>query len=448
MFRKNFKLHVVIRILILSLTITVLFYLILNSNKIATSIILLLLIIYQIYSLVHFVDKTNRDLARFLNAIEYSDFSQTFADNSFGSSFNKLNESFNRVIEKFRSARSEKEEHLRYLETVMQHVAVGLIAYDQNGDIQFINNAAKRVLNVPNIPNITGLHKLGNNFVEALFSIKSGDRKTLKIIEENDIIQLVISAIEFKLRDKRYTLVSLQNIQSELEEKEMEAWQQLIRVLTHEIMNSITPISSLASTMKQILKHDDLKGKYLDEETMGDVSSAVNAIERRSEGLIHFVNSYRNLTKIPKPNFQIFPIHTLFQRIRKLLEHDLKKRQISFHVSVKPETLEITADPELIEQVILNLIINAEQALTEISEPKISLSAQLDEKGRVLIKIIDNGPGITEEVMEKIFIPFFTTKKSGSGIGLSLARQIMRSHRGSIRVTSNPNVETVFTLRF
>lgn len=448
MFKKNFKLLIVIRVLILSLTITLVFYLVLNTDKIATSVVVFLLIIYQIYSLIYFVDKTNRDLARFLNAIEYSDFSQTFIDHSFGSSFKKLNESFNRVIEKFQKTRSEKEEHLRYLETVMQHVAVGLIAYDQNGEVQFINNAAKRLLNVPNIPSIVRLHKVGKNFVETLFSIKSGDRRTLKVIEENDIIQLVISAIEFKLRDKRYTLVSLQNIQSELEEKEMEAWQQLIRVLTHEIMNSITPISSLASTMKQILNSDNSEGKFLDEETMGDINNAVSAIERRSEGLIHFVDSYRNLTKIPKPNFQIYSVKSLFMRINKLLENDLKNKKINFQMSVKPESLEITADTELIEQVILNLIINSEQALGKINNPEISLMANLDERGRVLIKIADNGPGIPVDVEEKIFIPFFTTKKSGSGIGLSLARQVMRSHRGSIRVSSKPYEETVFTLRF
>jgi nitrogen fixation/metabolism regulation signal transduction histidine kinase len=425
-----------------------LFYLILNTNKIATIIVISLVIVYQIYALITYTEKTNKELSRFLNAIEYSDFSQTFSKGSPGSSFKELSEAFNNVIEKFQKSRGETEEHVRYLETVVQHVGVGLIAYDQNGSIQFINNAAKRLLNVPNVPNIVGLNKVGKEFVITLFNIKAGDKITLKLTDEDDIIQLVMNATEFKLRDKKFTLVSLQNIQSELEEKETEAWQQLIRVLTHEIMNSITPISSLASTVNQILASDKEQGKFLDEETMEDVNTAMSTIQRRSEGLIHFVDTYRSLTKIPNPNFEIFQVMQLFRRVKKLMEKELKENNIELAMSVKPESLELTADPELIEQVIINLIINAKHALEGRPNPRISITSYLDEKGKVVIKVSDNGPGIPKETMEKIFIPFFTTKKNGSGIGLSLAKQIMRLHRGAIRVASTPDVETSFTLRF
>ncbi len=284
--------------------------------------------------------------------------------------------------------------------------------------------------------------------MEKLFALKAGEKETIKLVDENDFIQLIIYATEFKLRDQRYLLVSLQNIQSELEEKEMEAWQQLIRVLTHEIMNSITPISSLASTVQTILKNNLEEQTNLDSETFDDINSAVNTIQKRSEGLIHFVNSYRNLTKIPKPNFQIFQIISLFNRINNLMGSELKKLGINFHVSLNPKSLELTADPEMIEQVIINLIINAKQSLESKEDAEINLIASLDERGKILIRVIDNGPGIPEEVLEKIFIPFYSTKKNGSGIGLSLSRQIMRVHGGNIRVTSKPNEETVFTLRF
>lgn len=445
---KNFRINIVIRTLLISLTLTAFFYMLFYTGKIATISVIAIIFVYQVYSLISYVERTNRDLARFLGAIEYSDFSQSFINDSLGSSFKELNKSFNRIIEKFQKSRSENEEHLRYLETVMQHVGVGLIAFDQNGNIEFMNNASKKLLAVPVVPNIVALNKVGNNFVSTLFSMRAGDKKTVKLVEEDDIIQLIIYATEFKLRDKKITLVSLQNIQSELEEKETEAWQQLIRVLTHEIMNSITPISSLASTVSEILPSYKKETTSLDEETMQDVNDAVSTIKRRSEGLIHFVNSYRNLTKIPKPNFQIFQLSQLFSRVKKLMQNEMKENKINFITSIKPETLELTADPELIEQVIINLIINSEHALIETENPEINLLSYLDEKGKVVIKVTDNGPGIPDDIMEKIFVPFFTTKKNGSGIGLSLAKQIIRQHRGSIRVSSKPNEGTSFILRF
>lgn len=441
---KNFRLNIILRIIVLGISITLLFYLVLSTSLYASIVVLTLIIIYQIYSLIYYVEKTNRDLARFLSAIEYSDFARTFIDNSLGSSFKELYQSFNNVILKFQNTRNEKEEHLRYLETVMQHVGIGLISYNQNGEVQFINNAAKRLLNITHLNNISSLGKISQTLTEKLFNLKTGIKETVRIVDENDFIQLLIYATEFKLRDQRYILVSLQNIQSELEEKEMEAWQQLIRVLTHEIMNSITPISSLAATVQSILKTSTLD----DPESLSDIDNAVNTIQKRSEGLIHFVNNYRNLTKIPKPNFQIVPITSLFERIDKLMGKELKDAGIRFNFSVNPQTLEITADPELIEQVIINLLINARQSLEAKDSGEINLAACLDERGKILIRVTDNGPGIPEDVLEKIFIPFYSTKKNGSGIGLSLSRQIIRAHGGNIRVTSKPDEETIFTLRF
>ncbi len=445
---KNFRLNIIFRIIVLGISITLLFYLIFYTNLYASVVVLSLIIIYQVYSLIYYVEKTNRDLTRFLSSIEHSDFSQTFIDTSLGSSFKGLYKSFNNVILKFQNTRSEKEEHLRYLETVMQHVGVGLISYNQNGEVQFINNAAKRLLKVTYLNNISTLSKSSKNLTEKLFSLQAGEREAVKIVDENDFIQLIIYATEFKLRDQRYILVSLQNIQSELEEKEMEAWQQLIRVLTHEIMNSITPISSLASTVQSILKNNMQMQNNPDSESLDDINSAVNTIQKRSEGLIHFVDSYRNLTRIPKPNFQIFQINSLFERIKKLMGSELKKQGINFNFSINPKSLELTADPELIEQVIINLLINAKQSMESKDNGEINLTASLDERGKILIRIIDNGPGISEDVLEKIFIPFYSTKKNGSGIGLSLSRQIMRAHGGNIRVTSRLNEETIFTLRF
>ncbi|HSP86795.1 MAG TPA: ATP-binding protein [Ignavibacteriaceae bacterium] len=414
-----------------------------NTELYATLIVVFIFTAFIFYSLIHYVSITNRQVSRFLSSIKHSDFSQSFVNNTLGSSFEDLNKSFNEVIQKFLTTRSEKEENSRFLQTVIQHIGVGLISFNSDGEVEFVNNAAKRLFNITHISNISMLNNISEGLAEKLLNLGSGDKTTIKIVNDNDITQLIVYATEFKQRDQKYTLVSFQNIETELEEKEMEAWQRLIRVLTHEIMNSITPISSLAGTVNTILTNNN----KFDESVVEDIKSAITTIRRRSEGLIHFVDNYRSLTKVPKPDFKIFQIKELFKNIEKLMLPELKEKGIKFYYSVEPETLELTADSEQIEQVIINLIMNSVFAIDGEKNPGINLSASLDEKGKVLIKVIDNGPGIPEEAVDKIFIPFFSTKKNGSGVGLSLSRQIMRSHGGNIRVNSKPG-ETVFSLRF
>ncbi len=408
----------------------------------------------MVISTVRYIDATNKELSRFLQSIKYSDFSQTFVKQKLGSSFKELNNAFNEVITEFQKTRSEKEEHYRFVQTVIQHIGVGLISYNQDGKVEFINNAAKKIFKIPHLNNIETLNNISPGLGEKLLKINPGEKSTIKITDEEEIIQLIVFATEFKMRNQKYTLLSLQNIQNELEEKEMEAWQKLIRVLTHEIMNSVTPISSLAGTVHEMIdpaltgKNHPAVSSSFDMEAVNDIKVAVDTIKKRSEGLIHFVDDYRSLTTIPEPVFRIFFIQDLFERIKRLMENDLKAKNIKLNISVEPEKLELTGDAELIEQVLINLIVNSIYFLKGIDDPQIRLSAQIDERGRTVIKVSDNGPGINEELRDKIFIPFFSTKKGGSGIGLSLSRQIMRSHGGSIHVSSKPFAETTFTLKF
>ena len=314
-----------------------------------------------------------------------------------------------------------------------------------------MNTAAGRILRSGHLRYIADLKAFSQNLVEALFKLRPGDRVLVKVENNEELLQLMVYATELRMRGQRFTLVSIQNIQSELEEKEMDAWQNLIRVLTHEIMNSITPIASLAATVNGLLSgeaQDPQRMPQIQDETLQDVRDAVHTIQKRSEGLLHFVDTYRQLTRIPKPDFQIFPIADLFARLRQLMRVELSDKTIGFHTAVQPESLELTADPELTEQVLINLLTNAIQALNSRPDPRIDLTARMDGRGRALIQVTDNGPGILEDVQERIFIPFFTTKQGGSGIGLSLSRQIMRLHGGSISVQARPQEKTVFTLRF
>jgi two-component system, NtrC family, nitrogen regulation sensor histidine kinase NtrY len=448
---KQFSLNIILRVLVLCVTIFLLFYLLFNSNLYATTVILFLLLILQVYLLINFVSKTNKDITRFFDSIKYSDFSQTFSSNVKGASFEDLSNSFADVMQKFQNTRAEKEENYRYLQTVIQHIGIGLMTFTPDGEIDLINSAAKKLLGFNVIKNISELSSIDNKLPDELVNLNAGDRILQKIVENNGLVQLAIYAAEFRMRSKKYTLISLQNIQNELEDVEIEAWQKLIKVLTHEIMNSITPITSLANTADGILEEFELKSSEINEglrEHLEDVRGAITTIQKRSSGLLKFVDAYRNLTKVPIPNFGIINIDKLFTRIKTLLADEISKRNLSFNISVEPPNLEITADSDQIEQILINLILNSMYALEGKENSTIILRGFIDRSSRGVIQVIDNGPGIPEEIIEKIFIPFYTTRKGGSGIGLSLSQQIMRAHRGNIRVNSILGKETIFTLRF
>ena len=440
---RNFKIQCTLRVLALASTNLLFFYLIAGNILMPLVIVLGALILYETYSLIRYVERTNRDLSRFMDAVRHDDYSQTFTGSALGASFRDLKNSFNDVLAKFQRTRAETEEHFRYLQTVVQHVGIGLLSFQEDGEVELINTAAKRLLRVTHLKNIRSLEPFSLELVETLLKLRPGEKALIKVRDSDDLLQYMIQATEFIMRGHRFTLVSIQNIQSELEEKEMEAWQKLIRVLTHEIMNSITPISSLASTANDILARSSGGAEAIE-----DIRSAVQTIEKRSQGLLHFVDSYRKLTRIPKPNFQIFTASSLFQRVRQLMGPQTAERSITFTSSVDPETLELTADAELIEQVLINLIVNSIQALEDRADGRIDLRASMNARGRVVVQVLDNGSGIPEEAQDKIFIPFFTTKKTGTGVGLSICQQIMRLHRGTIAVHSTPDARTVFSLKF
>ena len=445
----RFYINCIIRVLLLSGTISLLAYLLFKTEFIAAAIFTGLLAVYQIFALIRYVSKTNRDLARLLQSIKYSDFSQSFANNLKGSGLEELHAAFTEVIKEFQRAKLEKEEHLRFLQTIVDHVGIGLIAFDPAGEVELLNNAAKKLLKIPRLGNVRDLETVSPILVQKLLELSPGGNDLVKLQQEDDLLQLSIYATGFVLHQQQLMLVAMQNIQNELEEEEMKSWQNLIRVLTHEIMNSITPIASLSSTAYGLLKDErECEVPESMNETIDDVRHAVNTIEKRSKGLLTFIENYRELTRIPKPEFKMVKVRDLFERVEYLMKDQFEAYSINFNMDIDPESLEITADPALIEQVLINLCKNALEAVNGLTRPKIKLKAGTDGLGNPVIKVIDNGKGITEEVAEKIFIPFFTTKQQGSGIGLSLSRQIIRLHKGTLSVSSTPGVETVFSLRF
>ncbi len=446
----HIRLQITIRVIALALTLYLLMTLANGGAYALTVILVVVLSVVQVISLIRFLDRTHSDIYNFFEAIKNNDFSDPFEGANGGAYHQYLRSQFLMVIEKIKNTRLAKDERLHYLTTIVQHVGIGLITFNDAGKVQIVNIAAKRLLKIDHLKNIDELEAISAELVATIKKLKTGGRELLTIESDGDERNLSIYAIELTLGKENFKLVSLQNIRTELEEKEMEAWQKLVRVLTHEIMNSVTPISSLATTVQgELVENLDKNDEdcVIAREELEDIHLAVQTIQRRSEGLIRFVNDFRSLTHTPEPKFQMVSIVEMLEELKLLAKHDLEANNIQFTMDVKPANLAISIDPELIQQVLINLVKNATQALSEIEERKIEVKA-FQEKGHTLITVKDNGPGIDEEAQTKIFIPFFTTKRSGSGIGLSLSRQIMRQHGGSISVRSKIDEGSEFILRF
>jgi two-component system, NtrC family, nitrogen regulation sensor histidine kinase NtrY len=444
----DFRFRVAFRVTMIGLMMWLFIYMISRPNMVFAAALMLLIILGQLIELYRFTSQTNRKLTRFLESVKYSDFISGFTnDNKLGSSFRELNKAFNEVLEAFRKARSEKEENGQFLNTIVQQVRTGILSFDTDGTIQLINTNARKYLNNHIIKNIHELKHVNPALYDSIMEVKPGKSSLYKT---NNEVLLTIQATEIRIRGNAVKLVTLQNIQSELQQQELEAWQNLTRVLRHEIMNSITPISSLTSTLREVLDHDlkKVNGHYeLQNEGADDLREGLITIESRSKGLIKFIDAYREYTSVPQPKLTSVRISHLVDRINQLMKPEFRNTQIAFLIHTESEYLSIQADEEMIEQVLINLVKNAREALLDQEDGEILMAARL-ENNTILIEVTDNGPGIIKEAMEKIFIPFFTTKKTGSGIGLSLSRQIMQMHNGSLSVESEPHVRTVFRLRF
>jgi nitrogen fixation/metabolism regulation signal transduction histidine kinase len=418
---RNLKVQVVIRLAILIATVFLFVNLFYSESYLFTKILVGFIIVFQVYYLFYFLDKMNREIVGFLKTIQYEDFSHTYTERHTGTSMDELYKEFNEVIKKYREIRADKEAQYQYLKTIVQHVGIGIITFDKAGEIQIYNAAARNLLGIRQIKNVNQLKAVSQLLIETIKDLRTGGRDLVKIERDGDEIQLAVYAIELSLRGQEFKLISIQNIQSELEEKEMEAWQNLIRVLTHEIMNSVTPISSLAATVEtelhQFLSSGDNVNQLTNDE-IEDFHMAVNTIHKRSESLIKFVSDFRNMTRVRHPSLHNTKICDVLQHIIALMKKTIDESNIVLEYTVEPKDLMILMDSEQIEQVIINLVKNAIEALNEKDDyeedKKLTIKAWANPNGGAYILIADNGSGIEEEALKKIFIPFFTTKKHGS----------------------------------
>lgn len=437
----RFRVNVLIRIIILVLLLAggVVSF---NGTLDLPVVLALLLSVVMIFNLFYYVDQTNRDLVNFLTSIKFNDFTTTSSAGHRGQSFGQLYEGFNLINRKFQEVRAEKEANHQFLQTVVEHINIGLLCYDEDEEIVLMNKSLQSLLHKSYLINLEGLRTVEEKLFETVRDLPPGERTLIKLVIDNKLLQLAIQSTELVLNKSRLKLVSFQNIQSELEGQELMAWQKLIRILTHEIMNSVAPIASLSSTLKDIIGEKS----ELDKEAFKMVRHSLGVIQKRSEGLMAFTDTYRELTRIPPPKFQLVDAKELLEETETLFNARIRAENINFQIHTPPSDVQFQGDPNLLEQVLINLIKNAMDALQGQQERIINVYLQKNSNGKISIQVADNGPGIPAEKMDQIFIPFYTTKETGSGIGLSLSRQIMRLHKGSLEVQSVEGQGSVFTM--
>ena len=446
----RFNVLVIARILVLCANFIAIAFLIQQTQLAYTVGLLSVLAIIQIVELLWYVNSAQRDLAKFLFAIKYEDYSVNFADQKLNKQFSNLSQAFQDIIEKLRFARIEKESQLQLFKTLLEKLAIGVLVFDtETKTIAIMNNSASKLLNMPNPKYWERLKKREPNFARVAESLEFGGRKLATLEEQGMKKELSVDVSFVKIANTRYSVIAFQDIRDEIEQKEVEAWHKLIRILTHEIMNSITPVSSLSETMMSMLQqnHKPIPVEDLDSDTVEDLILAVNTINKRSNGMLEFVDDYRKLTRLPAPNFELISVNEIFNNILNLNKSEIEKRNITAEIKSNSQHINVKCDKKLIEQVIINLFSNSFAVLKGVKNPTIHMVAEATDK-RIFIHFSDNGSGIEKEKLQRIFIPFYTTKQRGSGIGLSLSKNIMQMHQGTLSVNSEPDVETTFTLNF
>lgn len=448
----NSKKHItgiIIRVILIVLTTLLLAFISYKTNYLYTISALLILVAVQTWLLISYILRKGQDMKRMLEYIK-EDNPTIFFSQSRDHAYKEMRSFLNEIGDIVREVRIEKENQFQYLQYIVQHVGIGLLSFDKNGNIEIMNQAARDLLGVPEINSINVLEKVQSGLPAVLKNVKPGERKVIILKSKDRLLHLAIIISVFKINLKEIRLVSFQDIKNELDEKEMDSWQKLIRVLTHEIVNSVTSITSIISTISGFFKKGDsvIAAKNIPDESIQEALTGLGYIEERGNNLIDFVKKFRSLTKLPSPKFEKINLAVLLNGIGLLKKDELKARGIELKCNVMSEDINIYCDRSLTEHMLLNLVNNAIDAVENNIEPRIEIQGSVGKDQRPILTVADNGIGIPDELIENIFIPFFTTKEHGSGIGLSLSRQIMKLHGGTISVFSRPGIETVFTLKF
>jgi two-component system nitrogen regulation sensor histidine kinase NtrY len=435
----RFHAGIIARVVGLTATLCVLSTLIAHSHWYVTIGVALAAALVQVLDLIRFSTRSGREVAQFLDAIAFDDSSVSFSGLSADPAFADLGAAMTRVLGQVRLSRAEREEQGRYLQALLAHVPVALIVIDTEGGVQLLNLAARRLFERP-CANVAECTRYGEAFTAALEGLRPGQACLVRMERKDGALQLKAAATGITLRGVQRSLVSLQNIETELTAHQLAAWQSVIRIMAHEVTNSLTPIASLAQTARHLvadLRADSLTASDRTAHFI-DADEALETLARRSEGLSHFVQNHRRLTRRMEASPTDIPLSRAFARLQRLMADDFAARHIRLDLRVQPPDLEITADAELLDQALINLMRNAGEAVRDRPDAAIALSADRDGADGVMITVDDNGPGIPAHLRDKVFVPFFTTRRDGSGVGLTLVRQIAMAHGGSVNVGESP----------
>jgi len=450
----HFSLLIGVRVSVLTMLILTLVYMVLQHQYYVGSALVFAVIVMVIWELVSFVSKTNAQLTRFVDAMRYGDFGQRFDTGLDAAGFGELGQSFSQILANLNAARSEQEANLAHLKALVEHVPVPLVSIYHDDRVVMHNNAARRLFAGGKVTKLNDLGRFGDEIVQQMRQVLPGERRLTSFEGDEVSERLTIAATEIIQSGRTEKLVSLQSIQGELDVAQLQAWQDLVRVLTHEIMNSLTPVSSLAKTSLDLVNHA-LENVYADSDAaddLNDAREAVTAVARRSDGLMQFVESYRQLTRVPVVNKAPVALEPLLERSARLAQPYLAEAGIELDCSVVPKDLTVDMDAGLVEQVLLNLLKNAAFAVAGRKEGGekgyVQLQARINRRSRAVIEVTDNGPGIDEDLAKQIFVPFFTTKTDGTGVGLALTRQVMIAHGGNVSLSKSDSDGARFTLTF
>lgn len=443
---KRYEWRLILRVLALFVTLLATAFILLKGLYVYLMLVLPI-VIYELVDMIRFNKKAQQEINQFVESVHYRDFSRHFDVGKAPGELKELRKGFNDINTTFKLISREKETQYQYLQKILELVDTGIISYQQEtGEIIWINESFKNLLAIPYLKTIQSLAKREPIFYEDVISIKAGDNKLVTITRDQQQIKILVNISVYKIEDKLYKLLAFQNVSEALDETESKAWQKLLNIMTHEIMNSVAPISSLAETLKNRLQSPQIANSVSPGD-LEDLELGIDTIKRRSEGLLKFTESYRNLNKITQLDLEPVLVCNLLENINSLMLPTLQKKQIELDIIIKDLTLAIDIDINLVEQVLINLLLNAVEAVKDNEQPRIILSTEAH-NNKTIIKVSDNGIGMSAELVDKIFIPFFSTRKNGSGIGLSLCKQIMLLHKGNIQVQSAEGRGSVFMLQF
>jgi two-component system, NtrC family, nitrogen regulation sensor histidine kinase NtrY len=443
----RYEFRLLIRIILLFAIMLAASWLLINKQYLY-AVLTAPVLIYQLYDLYRLLKKAQDEVKEFAESVHYRDFSRYFNVKTAPAELQPLREGFNEINTTFKVISREKETQYVYLQKILELVDTGILSYNVgSGEIAWMNETFKRLMGIPYLKTIHSLEKRDEGLYKEVIAIKTGETKVAKASTEKSNFKVLLSATAFQTDEQIFKLIAFQNVNEALDETEAEAWRKLLSVMTHEIMNSVAPISSLADTLKNRL-HQSTVHLQNNEGSVDDLELGIETIKRRSEGLLKFAETYRNLNKITTLNKKKILVRDLFETLSQLMLPTLEQKNIELDVILKDPAITLNADTNLVEQVLINLLVNAIEAVKEKPQPRIALSSYNTNDGKTIIKVTDNGVGMDEEVMDKIFIPFFSTRKTGSGIGLSLCKQIMLLHKGSIQVLSKEGEGSSFVLVF